>query len=104
MVGDMCLADSASTHTIIKNKKYSSSLKIRDYAESVSTISDNANIIIGSGRTKFSMPGGTIFEISDALYFPESHRNLLSFNDIRRNGYHIETMSKDGIEFLCIKS
>ena len=104
MDGDLCLADSASTHTIIKDKKYFSSLKIKDYAGSVSTISGNAKIIMGSGRAKFSMPGGTIFEINDALYSPESHRNLLSFKDIRRNGYHIETMSKDGIEFLCIKS
>ena len=104
MDGDLCLADSASTHTIIKDKKYFSSLKIRNYAGSVSTISGNAKIIMGSGRAKFSMPGGTIFEISYALYSPKSHRNLLSFKDIRRNGYHIETMNKDGIEFLCIKS
>ena len=82
--GDMCLADSASTHTIIKDKKYFSSLKIKDYAGSVSTISGNAKIIMGSGIMKFSMPGGTIFEIDDALYSPKSHRNLLSFKDIRK--------------------
>ena len=63
MDGDLCLADSASTHTIIKDKKYFSSLKIKDYAGSVSTISGNAKIIMGSGRAKFSMLGETIFEM-----------------------------------------
>ena len=47
---------------------------------------------------------GAQLEIVDALYSPKSQRNLLSFKDIRRNGYHIETMSKDGTEFLCIQS
>ena len=82
---DLCLPDSASTHTIIKDRKYFFSLKIRDYAGSVSTISGNAKVIMGSGRAKFSMLEGTIFEISNALYSPKSHRNLLNFKDIRRN-------------------
>ena len=29
---------------------------------------------------------------------------VLSFKDIQRNGYHIDSMIKDGIGFLCIKS
>ncbi|CAL9025326.1 unnamed protein product [Prunus brigantina] len=31
-----------------------------------------------------------------------SRRNLLSFNDIRMNGYHIETRKDHNIEYLCI--
>ena len=31
-----------------------------------------------------------------------SNRNLLSFKDIRRNGYHIETMNHNGNEYLLI--
>ena len=42
------------------------------------------------------------FEICDALYSPKSHRNLISFRDIRKNGYHIETMHKNDIEYLFI--
>lgn len=99
---DICLADNATTHTIFKDEKYFTSLKIKDSAECVSTISGSAKIIIGSGKTNFLMPRGTNFEISDALYSPKSHRNLISFRDIRKNGYHIETMNKNGIEYLCI--
>ncbi|GAV75933.1 hypothetical protein CFOL_v3_19409 [Cephalotus follicularis] len=33
--------------------------------------------------------------ITDALYSTKSRRNLLSFKDIRRNGYHIETTNEN---------
>ena len=101
---DICLADSASTHTIFRDKKYFSSLKIKDYARSVSNINGHAKIILGFGEANFTMPRGTHFKVNDALYSPKSHRNLISFKDIQSNGYHIETMNKDGIEYLCIKS
>jgi len=69
----------------------------------VNTINGHAKIILGFGEANFIMPRGTHFKVNDALYFPKSHRNLISFKDIRSNGYHIETMNKDGIEYLCIK-
>ena len=39
------------------------------------------------------LPNRTRFHINDALYYRKSTRNLL-FKDIRRNGYHIETMNE----------
>ena len=40
--------------------------------------------------------------IESALYSPKSQRNLLSFKDIRKNGYHIETTNEGNIECLYI--
>ena len=40
--------------------------------------------------------------INDALFSSRSRRNLLSFKDIRRNGYHIETKDEDNNEYLYI--
>ena len=37
---------------------------------------------------------GTRFHINDALYSSKSTRNLLSYKDIRKNGYHIESMNE----------
>ena len=48
------------------------------------------------------LPGGTRIHIDDALYSTKSQRNLLSFKDIRRNGYHIETTNEDNTEYLYI--
>lgn len=79
--GDLCLVDSATTNTILKDKKYFSHLKI-DKAN-INTISGSAKIVEGFGKANFIMPGGTRFTISDALFSPKSQRNLLSFKDIR---------------------
>ena len=95
---ELCLADSATTHTILRNKKYFSTLMMKRI--NVSTISGSTNIIEGSGRATIKLPWGTEIKIIDALYSPLSQRNLLSFKDIRNNGYHIETINEENNEFL----
>ena len=50
------------------------------------------------------LPKGTKFCIDDALYSSKSRRNLLSFKDIRSNGYHIETNNEGSEEYLYITS
>ncbi|KAB2076703.1 hypothetical protein ERO13_A06G052350v2, partial [Gossypium hirsutum] len=86
---DLCLANSATTHTILKNKKYFSHLTMQK--ASISTIFGSTKIIESYG---ILLPRGTTFQINDALYSPKSQRNLLSFKDIRHNGYHIKTISE----------
>jgi peptide/histidine transporter 3/4 len=100
--GDICLADSATTHTILRDQKYFSDL-IPTRAK-VTTISGSADIIEGSGRAHVWLPNGTQLFIQEALYSARSKRNLLSFKDIRLNGYHIETTNENNVEYLCITS
>ena len=69
----------------------------------VSIISDTTNLVEGFGRANITLPNGTRFHINDALYSIKSRRNLLSFKDIRKNGYHIETMNED-VEYFYITS
>ena len=92
---DICLADSATTHTILKDKKYFLHLIVSD--ANVNTISGSTKLIKGSGRVTILLPKGTNFIIDNALFSMKSQRNLLSFKDIRRNGYHIETVSEKKI-------
>lgn len=96
---DTCLADSASTHTILKDKKFFTSLVMNN--TNVNTICGSIELIEGSGRANILLPRGTNIYINDALYSPKSQRNILSFKDIRRNGYHIETMNEGNKEYLC---
>ena len=70
----------------------------------VSTIYGTTNLVKGSGRANITLPNGTTFDINDTLYASKSRRNLLSFKDIHRNGYHIETMNEDNVEYLYIIS
>ena len=61
-------------------------------------------VIFGRGTAHFSLPHGTVIHVTDALYALKGHRALLSFKDIRANGFHLETHCEDGTEFLCITS
>ena len=70
----------------------------------VSTIYGTTNLVECSRRANIMLPNGTRFHINDSLYSSKSRRNLLSFKDIRRNGYHIETMNEDNIKYLYITS
>ncbi|GJT93225.1 disease resistance CC-NBS-LRR class family protein [Tanacetum coccineum] len=97
---DICLVDSATTHTILKKEKYFSHMNLHE--SNVSTISGSAKLIKGSGIANILLPGGTQFKFDNALFSPMSQRNLLSFKDIRKNGYHIETVSEGHIECLHI--
>ena len=84
---------------------------IKKYFSNISLVKSNVNIISGpvdliqgSERATIILPRGTKMHINDALYYAKSKQNLLSFKDIRRNGYHIETMNDDSNEYLLITS
>ena len=99
---DFCLADSATTHTILKDKKYFQQLSLsKTYAN---TILGSSNLIEGFGRANIMLPRETKLYIDDTLYSSKSRRNLLSFKDIRHNGYHIETNNEGSEEYLYITS
>ncbi|KAL4599649.1 hypothetical protein ACB092_11G141300 [Castanea dentata] len=99
---DPCLVDSATTHTILKDKKYFQNLTL--FKAKVNTISGSSNMVEGSRRANIMLPNGTNFGIKDALYSSKSKRNLLSFKDLHGNGYHIETKNERNREYLYITS
>ena len=51
---DFCLADSATTHTILKDKKYFQQLSLSKAY--VNTISGSSNLIEGSERANIMLP------------------------------------------------
>ena len=70
----------------------------------VSTISGTTNLVEDSEKVNIMLSNGTRFYINDTLYSSKSRRNMLSFKDIRRNGYHIETVNEDNVEYFYITS
>ena len=100
--GELCLIDSATTHTILKNPLFFMNLQMAK--TSVNTISGTSNLIEGSGRASILLPKGTRIYVKDVLYSSNSQRNLLSLKDIRLNGYHMETMNENDIEYLFLTS
>ena len=100
IIGDECLADSGSTNTVLKHKKFFSELSPAETP--IGTISGVCNLIEGSGRAHIILPSGTQLTIENALYSSKSRRNLLSFKDIRKHGYHLKTKDENNIEYLQI--
>ena len=97
------MADYATTYTILRDKIYFLDLTLTNV--NVSTISTAANLIEDSGRTNIMLLNETRFHINDALLNSRKFtRNLLNFKDIRRNGYHIETMNESSKKCLSIIS
>ena len=54
--GDVCLANYATTHTILRDKRYFLNLTLTN--ANVSTISGTANLIEGSGRANIMLLKG----------------------------------------------
>src|SRR3954471_17295616 len=98
---ETCLADSGSTNTILRETKYFES--ITKNTGNIMMIAGCGPNIVGSGRATIILPNGTTLIINEALLYPESTRTLLSFRDIRANGFHVETDDdENGKEFLLI--
>jgi peptide/histidine transporter 3/4 len=64
-------------------------------------VGSNAHIV-GTGSATLVLPMGTQIFVKDALLYPDSKRTLLSFKDIRANGFHVETEIEHGTEYLLI--
>ncbi|PHT74703.1 Cyclic nucleotide-gated ion channel 1 [Capsicum annuum] len=97
---DVYLIDSGTTHTIFKDKKYFSHLNMGKI--NVTTIFGSTNLIEGFGKIIIILPKGTKFIINNVMFSPKSRRNLISFKDIRENGYHIKTIDEMNLEYLGI--
>ena len=99
---DVYLLDSASTHTIFRCRHFFSSMTLRK--THVHTIYGPISIIDGFGNATIVLPKGTIMHIENAFLSSRSKRNLLSFKDVRRNGYHVETIYEQNKEYIDITS
>lgn len=87
--GDLGIADTGSTHTILKSNKYFSELK--PTKGTLNTISRLVKLVEGVRKANFILSDCTKLLIDNALFSPKSKRNLLSFLDIYRNGYDTQT-------------
>lgn len=100
MEEELCLVDSGTTNSILREIKYFQTLN--KSKGNVMTIAGRDAIVIGSGQAIITLPMGTQITMEDALLYPESTRTLLSYRDIRRNGFHIDTHEDNDEECLLI--
>jgi len=97
---EMCLVDTGTTNSILRQIKYFQTLT--KSKGNVLTIAGRDAVIASSGRAIITLPMGTTITIEDALLYPDSTRTSLSYRDIHKNGYHIETHHQNNEEFFLI--
>lgn len=97
---NLCIPDSGTTHTILKDKRFFSELKPTKTI--VNTISGPTDLIEGIGKANFTLPNGTKFSIHDALFAPKSKRNLLSFNDIYSHKYDTQSATEGNMKYMYL--
>ena len=97
----MCLVDSCTTNTILREVRYFQTLTNREGM--VLTIAGRDAMIVGSGKATITLPMGTQIHIEEALLYPDSTRTLLSYSDIRKNDIHVKTYEENKEEFLLLQ-
>ena len=86
----MCLVDSCTTNSILRETKYFQTLTKRP--GNILTIAGCVAMIVGSGRATITLPKRTQITTEDALLYPDSTRFLLSYRNIRKMGYMLKPM------------
>ena len=102
MEEELCLVDSATTNSILRELKYFQTLKKMN--GDILTIAGRDTVIVGTGRAIFTLSNGTQVTIEDALLYPDSSRTLISYRDICKNGFHIETHKDNKEEYPTEKT
>jgi hypothetical protein len=92
MDAELCLVDSGTTNSILKEIKYCQTLTKNK--ENSLTIVGRDVIIIGSGRATIMLSMGTSITIEDALLYPDLTRTLLSYRDIQKMGSILKPVMK----------
>ena len=73
---------------------------LRKKEGNIMTIAGCDALIVGSGQATITRPIGTQITIEDALLYHDLTRTFLSYRDIRKNGFHVETHEDNKEEFL----
>jgi hypothetical protein len=96
----MCLVDSCTTNTILRETKYFQTLT--KGKGNILTITSRDARIVGSGKATIILPMTTQVIIENALLYPDSTCTLLSYSDIHKNELNIVIHVENNEESLFI--
>jgi hypothetical protein len=93
----MCLVDSCTTNTILRETKYFQTLTKR--TGNILTFAEHDACIVGSKKATIILLMDTQVTIENVVLYPDSTHTLLSYRDIRKNGLHIVNLTEMAMTF-----
>jgi hypothetical protein len=102
MEEEMCLVDSYTTNSILREEKYFLTLTRR--SGNILIIAGRDVMIIVSGRATITFSNGTQVTTEDALLYSDSTHTLISFRDIRKSRLHVCIMKTTKRSFSLLLS
>lgn len=102
---DVALLDSASTHTILRDSKYFDFLGCAATWQSCDlvTIAGSRNFKFREGQATIVLPAGFPLRCRKAMFAPNAPRSLISYRDMRANGFHVSTALENDEEVLELR-
>ena len=100
MEEELCLVDSGTTNSILRETKYFQTL-----TKKTRKCFDNRRARCYDSWLQschIVLPIGTQITIEDALLYPDSKRASLSYRDIHQNGFYIETHDDNNGKILLV--
>jgi hypothetical protein len=97
MEEEMCLVDSCTINSILRETKYFQTLIKR--TRNILIIVGRDASIVGSEKATITLPKCTQITIKNVLLYPDS---ILSYRYIRKNGLHVISHEENNEEFLLI--
>ena len=94
----MCLVDSCTTNTILREVRSFQTLTKRKGIVLIIALHDI--MLVGPEKATITLPMGTQINIVEALLYPDLTHTLLSYSDIRENRIHMKTYEENKEEFL----
>lgn len=99
----LCLIGSCTTHTILMEGAYFTTLRPLPSNHLITTITDTVTgHAAGMGSALLFLPNGTRITCHNALYSPNASRNLLSYRDLLRNGFDVCTSHYNNSDVLAL--
>jgi uncharacterized protein YbaR (Trm112 family) len=96
----ICLIDSCTINTILRETKYFQTLT--KITRNILTIAGRDAYIVGSRKATIILPMCIQLTIKNVLLHPNSIHTLLSYRDIRKNELHIVTHEENNEESILI--
>lgn len=96
------LIDSATTHTILRDRRFFIKKSSTWQTKNMMTMAGANAFCFQEGTVMVKLPAGSIIKCKHGMFAPSTPRSLITYRDVRINGYHLSTVTLNRKEVLVL--